>query len=164
MHEKWNWQLKASSVPAGMESLEDEAEEEPYEMVFSVVQANGVPEFAGLTASAGDRLERIEEFAAMLEFVSFTPEQRKELAKKGQALPDGSFPIRNKADLKNAIRAYGRSGKTKAAQVRKHIIARAKALGATKIIPEKWTMTASGEDLRSRISEFSASIEEPKKA
>lgn len=37
----------------------------------------------------------------------FTEEERKKLAKEGLALPDGSFPIRNKQDLKDAIKAIG---------------------------------------------------------
>ena len=38
----------------------------------------------------------------------FTSEERERLAKQGKAMPDGGYPIRNKADLKNAISAYGR--------------------------------------------------------
>lgn len=34
---------------------------------------------------------------------------RKKLSREGEALPDGSFPIRNEKDLKNAISSYGRS-------------------------------------------------------
>src|SRR5207248_11302960 len=58
------------------------------------------------------------------------------LADKGHALPDGSFPIANKGDLKNAIQAIGRAkdpGKAKA-----HIKARARALGAADMIPDTW--------------------------
>lgn len=149
-HQTISWQLKASCVPTGMETLENESDEEPYEMLFAANST--LPEFEGLTASAGDRMERVEEFAAMLEFATFTEEQRKELAKKGQALKDGSFPIRNEADLKNAIRAVGRAAKGKRTEVRAHIVKRAKALGAAKLIPESWKgVTASGDDLRARI-------------
>ena len=67
----------------------------------------------------------------------FSPEKRKELAKSGAAMSGGGFPIENVGDLKNAVRAIGRAknpGKAKA-----HIIARAKALGATKELPEDWS-------------------------
>src|SRR6056300_1226950 len=40
---------------------------------------------------------------------NYDTEQRKEMAAKGLALPDGSFPIKNLKDLKNAIQAYGRA-------------------------------------------------------
>ena len=57
-----------------------------------------------------------------------------ELAKKGLALDDGSFPIKDLADLKNAIQAYGRAkDQSKAA---KFIAKRAKALGAEDLIPD----------------------------
>lgn len=72
---------------------------------------------------------------------NFTEEERKELAKKGLALPDGSFPIRNKEDLKDAIRAIGLGrdyDKTKA-----WIIKRAKALNAVDVLPEKWKVKGS---------------------
>jgi hypothetical protein len=71
-----------------------------------------------------------EEFITEKEF---TEDQRKELADKGFALPDGSFPIENVEDLKNAIQAYGRS-KNQAATA-KHIAKRAKALGQEDLIP-----------------------------
>lgn len=149
-HQKWGWQLKSSSVPTEVGVMEEGSHEEPYEMVFSAVQE--MPEAEGLVASAGlDRIEMVADFAALVEFASFTEEQRKTLAEKGQALKDGSYPIRNKADLKNAIRAIGRANKSKRAEVRKHIIKRAKALGAAKLIPETWGLTASGDDLRARI-------------
>jgi hypothetical protein len=60
-----------------------------------------------------------------------------EVSKAGKAvegaMPDGSFPIKNKADLKNAIQAFGRA-KDKAATA-KHIRARAKALGLEDVLP-----------------------------
>jgi hypothetical protein len=57
----------------------------------------------------------------------------------GDAEADGSYPIENKQDLRNAIRAYGRS-KNKAA-TKRHIIARARALGASDLIPDDWKDT-----------------------
>ena len=58
----------------------------------------------------------------------FSADQRREMADAGEALPDGSFPIESKSDLKNAIQAHGRASNKAAAK--KHIKARAKALGA----------------------------------
>lgn len=66
----------------------------------------------------------------------FTTEQRRELAKKGLAMPDGGYPIRNRSDLLNAISAYGR-GKNKP-EVKKWIKKRAKALHAENLLPENW--------------------------
>lgn len=64
-------------------------------------------------------------------------DEREKLADAGKALPDGSFPIANVSDLHNAIQAYGRA-KDKAA-AKRHIIKRARALGATDALPEGWT-------------------------
>jgi hypothetical protein len=68
----------------------------------------------------------------------FSAEQRRQLASKGQALPDGSFPIRNVSDLRNAIQAYGRTNPSKRAKVRAWIKKRARALGHSELIPEEW--------------------------
>lgn len=65
---------------------------------------------------------------------------RKKLSREGETFPDGSFPIRNENDLKNAISSYGRSKdpeKTKAL-----IMKRAKVLGLEKLIPEAWISDA----------------------
>lgn len=71
----------------------------------------------------------------------FSDEQRQALADKGHALPDGSFPIENKGDLKNAIQAIGRAKDP--AKAKAHIKARAAALGAEDSIPESWSKRAS---------------------
>lgn len=71
----------------------------------------------------------------------FSAEQRKNLAQKGDALPGGRFPIRNRSDLENAIRAVGRAkgGSAGRDAVRRFIIKRAKALGLSNLIPDNWS-------------------------
>ncbi len=71
-----------------------------------------------------------------LKEADFTAKQRKALAAKGSAMPDGSFPIRNEDDLGNAVAAYGRA-KNKAA-AKAHISKRAKALGLAAKLPADW--------------------------
>jgi phytoene/squalene synthetase len=51
-------------------------------------------------------------------------------------MEDGSFPIETVADLKNAIRAYGRAKDKEKAKA--HIIKRARALMEEGAIPEEW--------------------------
>jgi hypothetical protein len=68
---------------------------------------------------------------------------RMRLAEEGKALPDGSFPIRNSQDLKNAIRAYGRSKPGSRGKVKRHIMKRAIGLNKEEIIPENWKGAAS---------------------
>lgn len=66
----------------------------------------------------------------------FSDERREDLAKRGMALPDGSYPIENEEDLKNAIQAYGRAKDKEAAKA--HIMKRARALGKEDLIPQNW--------------------------
>jgi hypothetical protein len=74
--------------------------------------------------------------AKKVEKRDFSTDERKKLADEGLALPDGSYPIKTVADLKNAIQPYGRA--TKKAAVKAHIIKRAKALGVSDQLPETW--------------------------
>jgi hypothetical protein len=53
-------------------------------------------------------------------------------------MPDGSYPIRNRADLDNAIRDVGRGPGSHAA-IRAHIVKRAKDLGLTAALPASWS-------------------------
>lgn len=66
----------------------------------------------------------------------YTDDDRNQMATTGEAMPDGSFPIKNKDDLSNAVQAYGRAKDKPAAK--KHIEERAKALGAESELPDKW--------------------------
>lgn len=68
---------------------------------------------------------------------SFTHEERKDLAKKGEAMPNGKYPIRNRQDLKDAIRLSGSSSMSKE-EVKKWIKKRAKELNLEDELPEDW--------------------------
>jgi hypothetical protein len=68
----------------------------------------------------------------------YSDDKRKEMASAGTAMKDGSYPIADKGDLKDAVQAFGRAKnkpKTKA-----HIKRRAKALGAADAIPDHWKL------------------------
>ena len=67
---------------------------------------------------------------------AYTDTDREEMANTGLALPDGSYPIANEEDLKNAIQAYGRA-KDKA-KAKAHIIKRAEELELEDLIPDSW--------------------------
>ena len=79
-----------------------------------------------------------------VEMAVVTRQERQRLAEEGKALKDGSFPIRNVADLKKAIHAYGRAKPGHKGLVQKHITKRAKALGRENLIPE--TFSTESED------------------
>jgi hypothetical protein len=67
---------------------------------------------------------------------SWDAKHRDTAAKRGVALPDGSFPIADKADLKKAIKAVGRANDP--AKAKRHIKKRAKTLGAEGDLPDSW--------------------------
>lgn len=67
----------------------------------------------------------------------FSQSERDSAADSGAALPDGSFPIKSKEDLKNAIQAVGRAKNR--AKAMAHIKTRARALGASDMLPESWS-------------------------
>ena len=73
----------------------------------------------------------------------YSDDARADMADNGQALPSGGFPIKTKKDVENAVQAFGRA-KNKA-KTKAHIIARAKAVGATDMLPADWPgSTAEG--------------------
>lgn len=80
----------------------------------------------------------------------FTAKQRKKMADDGTAMSDGSFPIATKADLRNAIQALGRASDPDAAK--KHIIKRARALGAISELPDDWGVTESSDPTNVPVS------------
>jgi len=66
----------------------------------------------------------------------YSDAERADAAEAGQALPDGSFPIKTVKDLKNAIQSFGRAKNP--AKAKAHIKARAEALGREDLIPDNW--------------------------
>lgn len=72
-----------------------------------------------------------------IEKQALTREVRERLARSGAALPDGSFPIRNRSDLRNAISAFGRARMQDRGRVARHIRRRARALRAVDMLPEE---------------------------
>jgi hypothetical protein len=72
----------------------------------------------------------------------FSARQRRKYASQGVALPDGSFPIPDKDSVRRAVRSVGRGGSY--TRAKRHIVKRAKALGAIANLPEGWV---TAEDL-----------------
>ena len=74
----------------------------------------------------------------------YSQEQRRQAAAAGEAMPDGSYPIKNTTDLMNAIRSWGRGGAR--ADVKAHIMRRARALNAEDMIPDNWKKPGMKKD------------------
>jgi hypothetical protein len=66
----------------------------------------------------------------------------KRMAANGEAMDDESYPIADREDLDDAIRAVGRGGADHDA-IRRHVITRARALGAASEIPDNWNKDGS---------------------
>jgi hypothetical protein len=120
--------------------------------------------FAQRTAELASKVKKVKDtieedsWEYMIEVMDDNPENetavisrriRQRLAKEGKALPDGSFPIRNVNDLRNAVRAYGRAKTGAKALTRKHIMKRAKDLKREDVLPPRWSTaySADGEEL-----------------
>jgi hypothetical protein len=70
---------------------------------------------------------------------NFSTKEREDLARKGDAMKNGSFPIRNKQDLKDAIKSIGRAKNPEATKI--FIKKRAKELGMENLLPDTWELT-----------------------
>lgn len=77
-----------------------------------------------------------EELYMDLEKKDYSTADRKRMAARGEAMDDGSFPIANANDLRNAIQSVGRASDYEAAK--RHIKRRAKALRREDLLPEDW--------------------------
>lgn len=65
--------------------------------------------------------------------------EREHAAAEGDTAYGESFPIRNCADLHNAIQAYGRAPADKRAELRRFIVRRKAELGCPEVhLPETW--------------------------
>lgn len=77
---------------------------------------------------------------------AYTAAQKRDALKAGQAMrnADGkpSYTIKNKSDLRRAIRAVGRGGADHN-DIRKHVMDRAAALGLSAMIPDAWNKDGS---------------------
>jgi hypothetical protein len=68
---------------------------------------------------------------------AFSDKEREAAAKKGHALPDGSYPIKSHKDVKNAVKLFGHKP---TATTKKHIIRNARRVGAVHLLPDKWNV------------------------
>jgi HK97 family phage prohead protease len=91
----------------------------------------------------------------------FSKDDRDKLAKSGHAMPDGSYPIEDEDDLKNAVKLSG-NGKGDPNAIKAHIKQRAVALGKTNMLPDDWQdgkgpeKKSADEDAETRAAEAAA--------
>lgn len=94
----------------------------------------------------------------------YSSDDMKSMVSKGQAMKNASgepsYPIADISDLKKAIRAVGR-GKAGHDAIRRHIIKRAKALGAMNLIPDNWSSSGSNKESEVRLGDVTEYYPEP---
>lgn len=83
----------------------------------------------------------LAEYEAIVK-AKYSAADRKAMAGNGQAMKDGSYPIKDEADLDNAIHAVGHGGADHDA-IRRHVITRAKSMGKSSKIPDNWNSDGS---------------------
>jgi hypothetical protein len=79
----------------------------------------------------------------------YSADDRRDMMAKGQALSDGTFPIKDAADLEKALEAVGRGAATP--PIRAHIKVCAKALGLADQIPDGWKAAKVLKALRDEL-------------
>jgi hypothetical protein len=83
--------------------------------------------------AAADRVGRFQNST-----LSMSASGRYTVSLAGGAMPGGRFPVPDRTHLKKAVLAYGRAKPEDKPKVKRHIKARAKALGAAHMLPEGW--------------------------
>ena len=87
-------------------------------------------------------------------------EERMEMAKGGMAMPDGSYPIKDEDDLKNAIMAVGRASNPD--EVKMHCQKRAKEIGKEDMIPDSWKMAHEDDEVMAEAEKSAQDAEATK--
>ena len=121
----------------GDKKLHDEAhgdDDDSYDKEAEKREAKAKERLGGVKGD--EKLHEEAEIKKGMNKHDFSEKERESLSKKGEAMPDGSFPIRNTQDLKDAIRSVGRAKDIEAA--RRWIKKRAKEMGEENILPEDW--------------------------
>lgn len=136
----------------------------PKEQSMTVINKDELRKKAGSTLQQGwltadntfyeKRDEAVDHELKELEKREFSDKKRKELADKGHAMPDGSFPIEDEKDLKNAVHAVGRAKDP--AKAKEHITARAKEMEMTHHLPAEWEGSTKdkGEEAEEKIAKL----------
>lgn len=145
-------------IPADMvRELIGKSELQPEPHPSEVVTMSGTPAaIAALIHNAAVRKAEPEPTDVDLAKAKYDAADLKRMAANGQAMKDESYPIADREDLDRAIRAVGRGGAEHDA-IRRHVISRAKSLGASSDIPDTWN--ADGSLKKSEADETSPTTE-----
>lgn len=119
----------------------------------SVIHNMKITDVSSVDRGAGEGVKvmlvkRAANYDAFLK-AKYSAEDRRKMADSGEAMKDGSYPIKDAKDLENAIHAVGRGKNNSHTAIRAHIKSRAKALGLTDKLPDTYdkAFTISKRDL-----------------
>jgi hypothetical protein len=111
--------------------------------LFATVREERNLELSSKAQELSSRFDSV--FAYEDDFAYISRRERTGLAEEGKAMPDGSFPIRNVSDLKNAIQSYGRASESAKASVKRFIEKRALLLKRPDLVPDDWKEASNAE-------------------
>lgn len=124
----------------------------PVKEALAALAAGGAEVAAEVKADSADEVPVVVNVTvktAESDLTKYSAEEKRQALKQGQAMEnangDPSYVIKTKADLRKAIKAVGRGGADHDA-IRKHVIARARALGLEGMVPKNWNADGSLKD------------------
>lgn len=118
-----------------MSNVTEFVELDPQEFHLVPEGATGFPVLlakAAVEAVEAEMADDVEKFVSA--------EDRRKMAAEGVAMPDGAFPIADEGHLRSAIGRLAEYKGNKAA-AKRHIIARARALHLTHLLPKEWNVS-----------------------
>lgn len=152
--------LAAAGAAVSTDTVKADATVAPGAVVSSpsfLLKLDGLPVDEDMIRGLVDA--RVSEQLGALDKADLSAAGRRKAAAAGAAMPDGSYPIKTKADLRKAIKAVGRGGADHD-KIRKHIIKRAKALGLEAMVPGNWQADGSLKDANKADEDTVAKAEE----
>ena len=126
-------------APGGCHATRAEALKHQRALTVNVEDAQVDRDFARMMDEADRPHDPRADLAATVELAKdFSTQRRQKMAKSGSAMPDGSYPIENCNDVRNAVQAIGRTPESKRPAVKAHIKRRANTLGCKGQVPDDW--------------------------
>lgn len=116
----------------------DEDEQQEQDQGQPTAQKQGAPQENPMAQKSLHRNDFLDLSLPLVIRKDYSPEKRAEYAKKGWALPDGSYPIADREDLADAVHSFGRAPDVKRTQVKAHIRKRSRQLGMTDQMSPEW--------------------------
>lgn len=132
-------------IALGDEFEEDLSDDDKQEQAVALAACGCMEAGIDIEDVSGDPVRNARAAIEAAAFRKVSTEERDKRAEDGTAMPDGSYPIANVDDLRNAIQAIGRAKDPAAAKA--HIKKRARALGHPELIPEDWALKPWPGDL-----------------